>query len=94
LEDNNQHRHASHLCALYDEMTSKIVDNPVLVKAVEHTVGERLYFQEKNPVMAFGVVQLGLASKQVGNSELTQESINFLAKGYCSSGMVSFHNRG
>jgi alpha-L-fucosidase 2 len=92
LDENNSHRHASHLYALYDEMPAEIVDNPDFVHAIEHTVVERLKFREKNTGMAFGVVQLGLASAHIGNAELAQQTINILAKGYWSSGMGSFHN--
>jgi alpha-L-fucosidase 2 len=94
LGESNAHRHASHLYALYDEMPAEIVADPALVRAVEHTIRQRLDFQEAHPVMAFGIVQLGLAAEHVGNADLAQEAIHFLAKGYWSTGMGSFHNRG
>jgi hypothetical protein len=43
--------------------------------------------------MAFGLVQLGLASAHIENNDLTEEIINFLANGYWTTGMGSFHNR-
>jgi alpha-L-fucosidase 2 len=94
LPENNRHRHASHFYELYDGMPPEIVDNPALVKAVEHSIGERLIFLEETGEMAFGIVQNGLAAAHVGNAELTQRVVNFLAKYYWSSGMASFHNRG
>lgn len=42
LAENHAHRHASQLYALFDEQPSEIVTNPDLVKAVEHTIRERL----------------------------------------------------
>ncbi len=93
LEENNAHRHASHLYALYDERPSDIINNPDLVKAVEHTIHERFEHHKERPVMAFGLVQLGLASAHIGNNTLTQEILNFLAIGYWTTGMGSFHNR-
>lgn len=93
LKDNNSHRHASHLYALFDERPSEIVNNPDLVKAVEHSIHQRFEYQKKKPVMAFGLVQLGLASAHIEKKNLTQEIINFLANGYWTTGMGSFHNR-
>ncbi len=92
LHDNNGHRHASHLYALYDDMPNEIINDPKLVNAVEHTINKRMDNQRKAGVMAFGTVQLGLAAEHVGNTALTQEIINFLTKGYWTSGMGSFHN--
>lgn len=93
LAENHAHRHASQLYALYDEQPSEIINNPDLVKAVEHTIGRRLEHHKESPVMAFGLVQLGLPAAHIGNRELTQEIINFLANGYWTSGMGSFHDR-
>jgi alpha-L-fucosidase 2 len=93
LEENHSHRHASQLYALYDERPSDIVDHPELVKAVEHTIQQRFRHHRDRPVMAFGLVQLGLAAAHIGHNELTQEITNFLANGYWTTGMGSFHNR-
>jgi len=93
LKDNNAHRHASHLYALFDERPPEIVNNPNLVKAVEYTIRRRFEHQQEKPVMAFGLVQFGLAAAHIGNRELTQEILNFLANGYWTTGMGSFHNR-
>jgi len=93
LAENHAHRHASQLYALYDEQPSEIVNNPELVKAVEYTIRRRFEHHRERPVMAFGLVQLGLAAVHIGNKELTQGIINFLANGYWTTGMGSFHNR-
>jgi hypothetical protein len=93
LDENHQHRHCSQLYALYDEMPEEILDNPALLKAVRHTIRQRLDFQEAHPIMAFGLVLLGLSAEHVRDADLTQEILHFLAKGYWSTGMVSFHNR-
>jgi len=93
LGENHAHRHASHLYALYDEQPAEIVNNPELVKAVEYTIQQRFEHHKERPVMAFGLVQLGLAAAHIGNEQLTQEIINFLTKGYWTTGMGSFHNR-
>ena len=93
LGENHAHRHASQLYALYDEQPTEIVNNPELVKAVEYSIKRRFQHHQERPVMAFGLVQLGLAAAHIGNKELTQEIINFLSKGYWTTGMGSFHNR-
>lgn len=95
LAENNEHRHASHLYALYDGMPPEIVNDPVLVKAVEHTIRGRMDFREKTSGdMAFGIVQTGLAAAHVRNAGLTQQAINLLARDYWASGLASFHNTG
>ena len=94
LRDDNRHRHASHFYELYDEMPAGIVDDPALVKAVDHSINERMAFLEETGEMAFGLVQNGLAAAHVGNAKSTQRVINFLARDFWSSGMASFHNRG
>jgi hypothetical protein len=93
LEENHAHRHASQLYALFDERPSEIVDNPDLLSAVEYSIQQRFEHHKERPVMAFGLVQLGLASTHIGNADLTQEIINFLSNGYWTTGMGSFHNR-
>ena len=93
LGENHAHRHASHLYALYDERPAEIMDNPELVKAVEYSIRKRFEHHRERPVMAFGLVQIGLASAHIGNEDLTQEIVNFLSKGYWTTGMGSFHNR-
>ena len=93
LDENHEHRHASHLYALYDEQASEIVNNTDFVKAVEYSIRRRFEHQKERPVMAFGLVQIGLAAVHIGNQELAQEIINFLANGYWTTGMGSFHNR-
>jgi len=98
LLNNDGHRHASHLYGLFDEMPAEIVENPALVKAVETTIRAHLDWRAHNNFkfgnMAFGYVQLGLASEHIGNPTLAQEVINILATKYWSSGMGSFHNLG
>jgi len=92
LEESNEHRHASQLYALYDQMPPEILDHPELVKAVEHSIRERLKFRAKNNGMAFGLVQLGLSALHIGNAELAQRVINILAKDFWTEGMGSFHD--
>ena len=92
LGESSEHRHVSQLYGLYDRMPPEIVNDPVLVRAVEHTIIERLRFRARNNGMAFGLVQLGLSAAHIGNADLTQRVINLLARDFWSDGMASFHD--
>jgi hypothetical protein len=94
LSESHEHRHASHLYPLYDEMPPEIVRNPQLVKAVEKSIQKRFEFREHFNGMAFGIIQIGLAAAHIGNSKQTEQAINMLAKKFWSSGMASFHDPG
>ena len=91
LKDHNEHRHASHLYPLYDEMPPEIVDDPALLKAVAQTGRARMAFHAKNGQMAYGIVLVGLAAAHSTDGELAQRAINELATRYWSTGMGSFH---
>lgn len=93
LKEHNQHRHASHLYELFDEMPDDILNHPVLVAAISNTIRARLDFHKRRPVMAFGLVQIGLAASRIGQANMVQEVMEFLASHYWSSGMGSFHDR-
>ncbi len=68
---------------------------PIMKEAAEFYEDFLIKTEENGKLafVAFGLVQLGLASAHIGNINLTQEIINFLAKGYWTTGMGSFHNR-
>jgi hypothetical protein len=93
LEEQHHHRHASHLYALYDEMPAEILDRPELVRAIERSITLRYEFHRRTGVMAFGLVQLGLAAAHIRHAGLTEDITHFLAQHYWSTGMASFHNR-
>jgi alpha-L-fucosidase 2 len=93
LDEQPEHRHASQLYALYDEMPAEILDRPEFVRAIGHTIRLRYDFHRRSGVMAFGLVQLGLSAAHIGHSELTEDITHFLARHYWSTGMASFHNR-
>lgn len=67
--DNNEHRHASHLYALYDNAPAEILTNAALVAAVRKTIDARMDFNEnRSRTMAFGYVQNGLAACKIGDA--------------------------
>lgn len=94
LGENNAHRHASHLYALYDEMPERILKNPSLKNGVIRSIKARLDHHREKPVMAFGLVQVGLAAAHVGRGDIVGEVIELLASRYWSTGMGSFHDSG
>ncbi len=96
LEENYQHRHASHLYGLYDQVDLEIGGSPALRAAASRAIAERLKFRqaEGGGEMAFGLVQLGLASAHLGDAAHAHQLAEWLASKYWSTGMGSFHNVG
>lgn len=86
--DNNEHRHASHLYALYDDASPEILTNAALVAAVKKTIDARMDFNEnRSRTMAFGYVQNGLAACKIGDAELAQRCLKLLtAKNWLKGG--------
>ncbi|MDR2027777.1 MAG: glycoside hydrolase N-terminal domain-containing protein, partial [Prevotellaceae bacterium] len=94
LNDNNDHRHVSHLYALYDEMPQEFKHSPELLRAVEKTIDLRLGFREKSPGMNFGLCLTGWVAAHTGNSQLTGKITDVLAKLYWTTGMGATHDPG
>jgi len=92
-QNNNEHRHVSHLYALYEDLPIEF-KNDSMRNAVSKTIELKFnYHKNKGKgYMAFGISHLGFAAAHIGNVEQSNEIINFLAKNYWSSGMASFHN--
>jgi hypothetical protein len=59
------------------------------------TIKKRFHFHETigNGTMAFGIIQLGLASAHTSNVEYYNRIVNFLASKSWSVGMASYHNK-
>jgi alpha-L-fucosidase 2 len=91
--ESNNHRHASHLYALYDDSPAEFKTDR-LRKAVQRTIDMRFNFHENigHGTMAFGIAQLGGAAAHIGDTLMVSKIVNFLATHYWSSGMASYHN--
>ncbi len=77
--DNNEHRHASHLYALYDEAPAEIVTNAAFVAAIGKTIDARMDFNEnRSRTMAFGYVHNGLAACKIGDGERAARCLQLL----------------
>ncbi|MVN23080.1 glycosyl hydrolase family 95 catalytic domain-containing protein [Mucilaginibacter arboris] len=96
LQDNYSHRHSSHLYALYDEVDPDFANNPKLTAAANVAIEKRMKFRidEGGGEMAFGLVQLALASAHIGQAEKAQQIVEWLSSKYWTTGMGSFHNVG
>lgn len=94
--ENYKHRHASQLYGLFEEMDPEIGASPALRAAASRAIAERLKFRqaEGGGEMAFGLVQLGLASAHLGEAAPAHQLTDWLASKYWSAGMGSFHNVG
>lgn len=87
LEDQDVHRHCSHLYALFRMLPDGIAADPMLRSAFERAVNNRYKERLKGgaasgDVMAFGLAQLGLAALSVGQSEIAGFAIRRLARFY------------
>lgn len=96
LPESNQHRHASHLYALYDEIAPEFKADEELRKAVSRTIDARMEMRRKHRgwVMAFGMAQMGMAAAHIGDAVHADECIEMLSRYYWSNGMASFHDPG
>jgi alpha-L-fucosidase 2 len=94
LEDNYAHRHCSHLYALFDGMPKEIEDNPGLQQAFKRAADRRMEIrkQEGGGVMAFGLVQLGLALSSLRDAEASYEVVDWLANRFWQRNMVTTHD--
>jgi hypothetical protein len=87
-DDNNEHRHASHLYALYDNAPEEIVTNEAFVAAIKKTIDARMDFNEnRSRTMAFGYVQNGLAACKLGDAQRAERVLKLLnAKNWLKGG--------
>ena len=92
--DNNAHRHASHLYALYDEAPAEILTNAAFVAAIKKTLAARMDFHEKQNHMAFGVTQLGYAAAKVGDAETMARAVKLLQETYFTDALCTLHDPG
>ena len=95
LEDNHQHRHASHLYGLFYGLPADVAGDPRLIAGFKRTIERRMEFRRQEPSgeMAFGVVQLGQAAASLGEAAICYELVDWLANLYWGPAMTTTHNR-
>ena len=93
LEENYEHRHASHVYELYAGLPDEIAGDERLRRAFRRAIERRIeYYRERGGEMSFGLVQLGLAAASLGEAELAYETVDRLANDYWRPNLVSTHN--
>jgi hypothetical protein len=103
LDDNDAHRHASHLYALLNGLPEEIAANAALVKAFEVAMENRLELRRREfkgesvngrppGEMAFGIVQQGMTAASLRNANDCGVILDYLANSYWNSNLVTTHN--
>lgn len=95
LKNNDDHRHASQLYALYDGMPPEIANDPVLKESFRNSIEHKLNTHWRNNqigYMSFGIVQLGQAAASLGEGELAYECLRYLANRFWLNNLASMHN--
>jgi len=95
LKDQYNHRHSSHLYALYDGLPDEISQDTVLKNAFKRVIEIKLDKHWKNNnsgYMSFGVVQLGQAATSLGERDLAYQCLIPLVNRYWLNNLASMHN--
>jgi len=94
IENQEVHRHASHLYPLYYDMDPDIAADDKLREACRVAIDKRMEFRrdEEGSDMAFGFTQMGMSAAHLGDTALAYESVEYLVNSYWSPAMVSQHN--
>jgi hypothetical protein len=96
LHDNHDHRHVSHLYALFDGLPAELEERPDLLDAFVHTARRRMEIRRRDGggVMAFGLAQLGLVAAALRQPELCAEIVDWLSARYWRPSLVTTHDPG
>jgi hypothetical protein len=96
FQNDNRHRHASHLYPLFYEVDPEFEQRPELKEAAITAIENRLeYRRDRNGAeMAFGLVQKGLAAAHIGDTEHAFECVDWLCNSYWSPAFTSYHDPG
>ena len=96
FENDNAHRHASHLYPLYDGVDEEFIKNPALLDAAKKSIESRLKYRRNSngAEMAFGLVQLGTAAAHIKDVDHAYECVKWLSSSYWTPAFVSYHNPG
>lgn len=95
LQNNDNHRHASHLYALYDGIPEAIAASPELREAFRKSIRYKLdrhWSRNTTGFMSFGLVQLGQAAASLGDGEMAYECVVHLANRFWLNNLASMHN--
>jgi hypothetical protein len=93
LEDDYQHRHNSHLVALFDGVPEDIASQPKILAAFKKALDMRMQHRRSQTYreMAFGLVQLGQAATSLRDSKTAYEIVDWLANDYWTPALTPTH---
>jgi len=94
LEDNYDHRHASHLYPLYYEIDDEIISKNLQEACKRAYKIKEEKKQKEEGIMAFGLIQIGMVAAHLKDGETVKEIIYKLAKSYYFSNYASSHDAG
>ena len=96
LQDNHNHRHASHLFGLYDLHDPEIMQNEALIEGCKKVIDRRMEIRRRDNggVMAFGMVQLAFNAAALGEVEAAYDMLTWLGNSYWNNNLVSTHDPG
>ena len=96
FENDNAHRHASHLYPLFDGIDPEFIENPALIDAAKAAIEGRLPYRraDNGADMAFGLVQLGSAAAHLKDVLHAYECVKWLCSSYWSPAFTSYHDPG
>ena len=79
LEENHNHRHASHLFGLYDLHDPEIMQNEALIEGCRKVIDRRMEIrrQDNGGIMAFGMVQLAFNAAALGEVEKAYDMLTW-----------------
>jgi hypothetical protein len=96
FDNDNSHRHASHLYPLFYEVDPDFDKSPTLKEAAIRAIENRMKYRRDRDgaEMAFGLVQKGLAAAHIGDTEHAYECVDWLCNSYWSPAFTSYHDPG
>lgn len=95
LQDNHEHRHASHLIGLFYRHDPEIMASETLKKGVLKTIEQRIDFRKRSAnggVMAFGVSQLAFPACAIGEGEIAYELLTMAGNNYFNNNLMTTHD--
>jgi len=93
LDDQLDHRHSSHLYALFDGLPEEIARDPKLREGFRRIIAYKLdHHYQRAGFMAFGISQLGQAATSLGDGELAYQTVVRLVNNYWLGNLASTHN--
>jgi alpha-L-fucosidase 2 len=96
IEENQAHRHVSHLYGLFDMMDPIIKNDTALQTACRNVIEQRMKIrrQDNGGEMVFGLVQLGNAASNLHEAETSYDILGWLSEKYWNTNLFTYHNPG